>query len=287
MIGKPSASAFAAALAALDAEPELTWMVTDDLEPGRRGAQLFGMKTLLVRTGKFRPEALEASSPFPTRSLSSIANVPDWIEPRAVTRVGVDLIEIERVRRSLERYERLPRSLLHDGRAAYCDSRKNPAENYAGRFAGKEAVGKALGFGVARASPGRTSRSPAARSRRSGSPGDVAAWAERVGAGAIDLSMTHSRELASAVAVVTSMLEPLYTADEMRAPRRTGHDVAELMERAGAAVAREVLRRFPDAHRVAVVCGGGANGGDGRIAARILRDEGLDAVETTRSSRPT
>ena len=33
--------------------------------------------------------------------------------------------------------------------------------------------------------------------------GGIAAWAERVGAGAIDLSMTHSRELASAVAVVT------------------------------------------------------------------------------------
>ena len=60
-----------------------------------------------------------------------------------------------------------------------------------------------------------------------------------------------------------------------------GHDVAELMERAGAAVAREVLQRFPDARRVAVVCGGGSNGGDGRIAARILREEGRDAVETT------
>ena len=42
------------------------------------------------------------------------------------------------------------------------------------------------------------------------------------------------------------MLEPLYTADDARAAEE-GHDVAELMERAGAAVAREVLRRFPDA----------------------------------------
>lgn len=74
--------------------------------------------------------------------------------------------------------------------------------------------------------------------------------------------------------------EPLYTADEMRAAE-AGHDTAELMERAGAAVAREVVRRFPDAQRIAVVCGGGANGGDGRIAARILREEGRDAVETT------
>jgi ribonucleotide monophosphatase NagD (HAD superfamily) len=70
----------AAALAALDAEPELTWMVTDDLEQDVRGAQLFGMKTLLLRTGKFRPEALERSSVVPDAVLSSIAHVPDWID---------------------------------------------------------------------------------------------------------------------------------------------------------------------------------------------------------------
>ena len=79
VIGKPSASAFAAALAALDAEPELTWMVTDDLDQDIRGAQLFGMKTVLVRTGKFRPEDLERSSTVPDAVLSSLAHVPDWI----------------------------------------------------------------------------------------------------------------------------------------------------------------------------------------------------------------
>jgi NAD(P)H-hydrate epimerase len=76
------------------------------------------------------------------------------------------------------------------------------------------------------------------------------------------------------------MFEPLYTAAEARAAEE-GHDVAELMERAGAAVAREVLTRYPDARRIAVVCGGGSNGGDGRIAAGILREQGRDAVETT------
>jgi HAD superfamily hydrolase (TIGR01458 family) len=80
VIGKPSASAFAAALAALDAEPELTWLVTDDLEQDVRGAQLFGMKTLLLRTGKFRPETLDRSSTVPDAVLSSIAHVPGWIE---------------------------------------------------------------------------------------------------------------------------------------------------------------------------------------------------------------
>jgi hydroxyethylthiazole kinase-like uncharacterized protein yjeF len=76
------------------------------------------------------------------------------------------------------------------------------------------------------------------------------------------------------------VLEPLYTSDEARRAEE-GHDVGELMERAGAAVAREVRDRFPDARRIAVVCGGGSNGGDGRIAARILREQGVDAVETT------
>jgi ADP-dependent NAD(P)H-hydrate dehydratase / NAD(P)H-hydrate epimerase len=76
------------------------------------------------------------------------------------------------------------------------------------------------------------------------------------------------------------MLEPLYTAVEAQAAEE-GHDVGELMERAGAAVAREVVERFPEARRIAVVCGGGSNGGDGRIAARILREQGRDAVETT------
>lgn len=76
------------------------------------------------------------------------------------------------------------------------------------------------------------------------------------------------------------MLEPLYTAEEARRVEE-GHDVGRLMERAGAAVAREVAGRFPDARQIALVCGGGSNGGDGRIAARILREQGRDAVEST------
>jgi HAD superfamily hydrolase (TIGR01458 family) len=80
VVGKPSASCFTAALEALDAEPELTWMVTDDIEQDVRGAQLFGMKTILLRTGKFRPEDLERSPVVPDAVLSSIAHVPDWID---------------------------------------------------------------------------------------------------------------------------------------------------------------------------------------------------------------
>jgi NAD(P)H-hydrate epimerase len=72
-------------------------------------------------------------------------------------------------------------------------------------------------------------------------------------------------------------LEPLYTAEEMRAAE-AGHDVDAMMQRAGAAVAEELMRRFPDARRVALHAGGGANGGDGKIAAEILRAQGRELV---------
>src|SRR5919201_919468 len=73
------------------------------------------------------------------------------------------------------------------------------------------------------------------------------------------------------------MLEPLYTAGEMRAAE-AGHDVQELMAWAGRAVAEEAMRRFPDSRRFVAVCGGGANGGDGRIAVDVLRSAGREAV---------
>ena len=75
--------------------------------------------------------------------------------------------------------------------------------------------------------------------------------------------------------MMSGPLEPLYTAAEMQAAE-AGHDVEQLMERAGAAVADEILARFPTARTFAAVCGGGANGGDGRIAAELLRAAGWE-----------
>ncbi len=72
--------------------------------------------------------------------------------------------------------------------------------------------------------------------------------------------------------------EPLYTAEEMRAAE-AGHDVDALMQRAGAAVAEEVMRRFPDARRIAIHAGRGANGGDGRIAGELLEGQGRELVD--------
>ena len=117
-------------------------------------------------------------------------------------KVGVDLIEIERIRRALERYPGFKERCFTEAERAYCDSRKNPAQSYAGRFAGKEAVGKALGFGVARAFAWRDVEIVGRPKPAVQLHGRLAAWADRLGAGEIDLSMTHSRELASAVAVV-------------------------------------------------------------------------------------
>jgi holo-[acyl-carrier protein] synthase len=117
-------------------------------------------------------------------------------------KVGVDLIEIERVRRALERYPRFRERCFTLAEQAYCDSRPNPAQSYAGRFAGKEAVGKALGFGVARAFAWRDVEIAGRPKPSVTLSGRVACWAQEVGAGAIDLSMTHSRDLANAVAVV-------------------------------------------------------------------------------------
>jgi holo-[acyl-carrier protein] synthase len=116
--------------------------------------------------------------------------------------VGTDLIEIERVRRALERYPGFRDRCFTAAEQEYCDSRANPPQHYAARFAGKEAVGKALGFGVARAFAWRDVEivgRPKPAVRLSGRMQD---WAAQVGAGAIDLSMSHSRELATAVCVV-------------------------------------------------------------------------------------
>jgi holo-[acyl-carrier protein] synthase len=118
--------------------------------------------------------------------------------------VGVDLIEIERIRHALARYPSFRERCFTEVERAYCDSRPNPAQHYAARFAAKEAVGKAIGFGVARAFAWRDVEIAGRPKPGVRLSGRMATWAERVGAKSLDLSMTHSRELAAAVCVVDS-----------------------------------------------------------------------------------
>ena len=80
VLGKPSSAYFEAALEAIDADPQHAWMVGDDLEADVRGAQQHGMRTVLVRTGKFRPDAVEASGVRPDAIISSLAFLPEWLE---------------------------------------------------------------------------------------------------------------------------------------------------------------------------------------------------------------
>ena len=84
VLGKPSSAYFAAALAALDAEPPGAVMVGDDIENDVGGAQAHGLRGVLVRTGKFRPGAVESSGIRPDATLSSIAALPDWLQEQAV-----------------------------------------------------------------------------------------------------------------------------------------------------------------------------------------------------------
>ena len=117
-------------------------------------------------------------------------------------RMGVDLVEIDRIERALGR-DGFRERCFTEAERAYCDSRPNPAQHYAARFAGKEAVGKALGCGV---------RFTWREIEIAGRPkpdvilsGWTRAFAERTKAGAIELSMTHSKGLAAAVCAVAAV----------------------------------------------------------------------------------
>src|SRR6476469_1002880 len=83
VLGKPSPAYFQAALDALDSDAELTWMVGDDIEADIAGAHAAGLRTVLVRTGKFRPDAVELARVQPDGIITSIAALPGWIETAA------------------------------------------------------------------------------------------------------------------------------------------------------------------------------------------------------------
>jgi holo-[acyl-carrier protein] synthase len=119
--------------------------------------------------------------------------------------LGTDLIETRRVEESIARFgERFLERIFTAGEIAYCQRKKNAAESFAARFAAKEAGAKALGTGISR---GVTWKEFEVRREASGRPtlhmsGRAAELAEGLGVKRVQLSLTHSRELALAVVVV-------------------------------------------------------------------------------------
>src|SRR5438046_8914474 len=67
----------------------------------------------------------------------------------SVLGIGVDVVEIERIQHSLDRFgERFMKRVFTEGEIAYCVSMKFPARHFAARFAAKEAASKAFGTGI-------------------------------------------------------------------------------------------------------------------------------------------
>jgi holo-[acyl-carrier protein] synthase len=119
--------------------------------------------------------------------------------------LGTDLIETRRVQESIDRFgERFLERIFTEGEIAYCLRKKNAAESFAARFAAKEAGAKALGTGISR---GVSWRELEVKREASGRPtlhlaGRAAELAEAMGVRRVQLSLTHSRDLAMAVVLV-------------------------------------------------------------------------------------
>ncbi len=111
-----------------------------------------------------------------------------------VPAVGIDLIEIDRLERALERRPRLADRLFTEGELAYSRARARPGRHLAARFAAKEAVIKALGQGVPPREIEVIAGEPP-RVRLHGRAAQVAGDAE------ISISLTHSGDSAAAVAI--------------------------------------------------------------------------------------
>jgi holo-[acyl-carrier protein] synthase len=119
--------------------------------------------------------------------------------------VGTDLIEIARIRQSIDRFgERFLRRVFTPREIEYCRRKKNAAESFAARFAAKEAAAKALGTGI---SQGVAWLELEVVRQPSGKPtlqlsGRAAQRARGLGVARISLSLTHGKDIALAVVVM-------------------------------------------------------------------------------------
>jgi len=122
-----------------------------------------------------------------------------------VVGIGTDMIEIERIDRSIRRFgERFLARVFTPAEIAFCQRKKAPAESFAARFAAKEAAAKALGTGIAHG----ISWLEIEVVRAPGSAptlvlhGRAAQHASSLGVRRASLSLTHSRSTALAVVLL-------------------------------------------------------------------------------------
>ena len=125
----------------------------------------------------------------------------DCLHSRRVGGVGIDLLEVERLERALERRPRLAERVFTDAERAYAAARARPGLHLAARFCAKEAVAKALGLTAWSWRDVEVVATGAAPQVRLS--GSVAARAAELGVSAT-ISLTHTDGVAGAVA----LLEP-------------------------------------------------------------------------------
>jgi holo-[acyl-carrier protein] synthase len=116
-----------------------------------------------------------------------------------VSGVGLDLLEIERLERAIERRPGLANRLFTEGERAYAASMARPSQHLAARFCAKEAVAKALGM---KAWSWQDVEMPTGgEDAEVVLHGDVEARAGELGV-RVTVSLTHTRTMAGAVAVL-------------------------------------------------------------------------------------
>lgn len=115
---------------------------------------------------------------------------------------GVDIVEVERIERSIERYgPRFLQRVFTASEIAYCSEKRAFAESFAARFAAKEAGAKALGTGIQHGvgwTEIEVRRLPGERPTLHFS-GRALEWAERLGVTRASLSLSHTRSTAIAI----------------------------------------------------------------------------------------
>ncbi|QDT37064.1 holo-ACP synthase [Stratiformator vulcanicus] len=118
--------------------------------------------------------------------------------------LGTDIVEVQRIAEMIERHgEHFLERTFTDGERAYCDRHKNSAQNYAGRWAAKEAAMKALGTGFIK---GIRWTEVEVVNLKSGAPklvlhGGTKEFALKLGIAEIAISISHSKEYATSTAI--------------------------------------------------------------------------------------